>query len=284
MIKLVLKLMAISSFFCSFKLLANSKKNDLKESVYLVRTYDNKVLYQKNSKKLLCPASVAKLISSAALLDYFGPHYRFSTNFYYNGKIKEKTLFGDLIIKGFGDPMFVSEDLWKIVANIKNKGIDSIRGDILIDNSFFIKKDKKNNVKRNLNRAYEAPISAFAVNFNTVTVSIDPAENKNSLAKVTLDPYPLSFIKISNSVRTQTSKKAFITQKAYGHRLRNIILTGSIPYGSASIKKYFSVVDPIKSSGEIVKTFLSSFGVKVVGKVKRYHQVKNKKVIVESSK
>jgi len=86
------------------------------------------LLFEKWIEKPLNPASVTKLITTAAALKYLGPDHRFPTYFY---KIGE-----DLFVRGEGDPSLVVEDMKEIVWELKGRGVCNIRN-IVFDDSFF---------------------------------------------------------------------------------------------------------------------------------------------------
>ncbi len=63
------------------------------------------VIFNLNGAKCFIPASTIKLLTSAAALDSFGPDYRFETAFFATNELDSTgTLWGDLIIRGSGDP------------------------------------------------------------------------------------------------------------------------------------------------------------------------------------
>ena len=63
-------------------------------------------IFQYNPGKSLMQASILKLITTAAALEMLGKDYTFKTIVGYSGKIRKgsKTLHGNIIIKGGGDP------------------------------------------------------------------------------------------------------------------------------------------------------------------------------------
>ena len=73
-------------------------------SVYAVNIDTNEVILSWNSSTPRNPASVMKVLTTAVALDRLGPTYQWHTDFYLSGTLKNETLDGDLIIKGFGDP------------------------------------------------------------------------------------------------------------------------------------------------------------------------------------
>jgi len=101
-----------------------------------------------NPDKALRPASNQKLISTATVLELYGPDYKFETKLEYTGKIDTVThiLYGDIIIKGGGDPSLGSkyfdetkdkQFLTQWVQAVKNLGIDSVSGAVIADAGIY---------------------------------------------------------------------------------------------------------------------------------------------------
>jgi serine-type D-Ala-D-Ala carboxypeptidase/endopeptidase (penicillin-binding protein 4) len=105
------------------------------------------IISQFNPEKSLTQASILKLITTAAALELLGRDYKFKTDAGYSGKIRKsaKTLAGDIIIKGGGDPSLGSEnfpenykdfiDRW--VTDFKALGIRKVTGRIIVDDSYY---------------------------------------------------------------------------------------------------------------------------------------------------
>lgn len=78
----------------------------------LVKTLeDGKTVYSYDSLRELTPASVMKTITTATALELLGSDYRFPTTLEYDGKIEDGVLYGNLYIKGSGDPSLGSAHL-----------------------------------------------------------------------------------------------------------------------------------------------------------------------------
>ena len=105
------------------------------------------VLFDYNSGISLAPASVMKLITSAAALELLGPEYTFKTTVGYTGTLNKRTgrLNGNIIIHGGGDPALGSkyfsdhygDFLHNWVAEIRKTGIKKIRGRVITDDSYY---------------------------------------------------------------------------------------------------------------------------------------------------
>ena len=98
---------------------------------------DDKPLLALHADRFLNPASVIKLVTTAAALDSLGQGYRWSTEVMYTGNIEGQTLNGDLYFRGNGDPYLTPERFWRLLNRIFIYGIHRITGDVLIDNSYF---------------------------------------------------------------------------------------------------------------------------------------------------
>lgn len=124
------------------------------------------------------PASTQKLIATAIALDFLGADYRWQTRLYADGVVVGDALYGNLIIKGSGDPSLTHERLTALFGRLMGRGIHHIRGDIIVDNTAFV------NVAQDVNafdgqglRAYNAQPNAFLINFGTLEVSMTPSGN-----------------------------------------------------------------------------------------------------------
>ena len=119
-----------------------SKLNDagVKESgmsAYVQDVSSKQPLLAYQDKASRVPASVMKLITSYAALGVLGANYRWPLDVFAQGPIKKGTLTGDLIIKGYGAPEFNKAELRKVLKAIRGKGIHSVKGRVVFDNSYF---------------------------------------------------------------------------------------------------------------------------------------------------
>jgi len=147
--------------------------------IYVQEVNKKKPLVAINSRKLFTPASVVKLATTYAALLELGPNYRWPTNFYTNGTLKNGVLKGNLVIKAFGNPDLITEDLEPITQAIANQGLKIISGDLIIDRSYF--KTNNNNSARfdkNIYSPYNALPDAMMFNHRASKILLKPGENK----------------------------------------------------------------------------------------------------------
>ncbi|MCF6206975.1 MAG: D-alanyl-D-alanine carboxypeptidase/D-alanyl-D-alanine-endopeptidase [Sulfurovum sp.] len=170
-------------------------KKDL--SIYIKEAGESRrVVASLNASLTRTPASVIKVLTTYAAVLKLGFDYRWPTQFYRHGTLKNGVLHGDLIVKGFGDPTLNADDLDDIVAQIKAAGIRKITGNIIIDRSYFRVGTK------NSSRFDENPYSPYnampdAMMFNERVSTICVAPNQNSVSK----KYPDSSFVIHNQLQ-----------------------------------------------------------------------------------
>jgi serine-type D-Ala-D-Ala carboxypeptidase/endopeptidase (penicillin-binding protein 4) len=118
-----------------------------------------KILASRNAEKLLVPASTLKILTALVALHYLGGDYRFVTECYAD---KENTL----KIKGFGDPLFLSDVIPDFARQIQAR-IHQYK-DLVLDDSAFQQPLIIPGVTETT-EPYDAPNGAFCANFNTIS-------------------------------------------------------------------------------------------------------------------
>lgn len=91
-----------------------------------------------NADMSMVPASVMKVLTTAAALEILGEGRSFRTSLQYDGIIENHILKGNLYIRGGGDPTFGSPatfDRWG--KAVRELGIDSITGSVIGDPTVF---------------------------------------------------------------------------------------------------------------------------------------------------
>ncbi|MES2500997.1 MAG: D-alanyl-D-alanine carboxypeptidase, partial [Pseudomonadota bacterium] len=134
-------------------------------AVYVQAVDSSTPLISHNANKSFNPASVMKLVTTNAALDLLTPAYRWKTEVYRDGEVKDGVLRGNLIIKGYGAPSFNAQEFWRLLMSVQQAGITKITGNFIIDKSIF--SPNVGNAKTFDNetwRAYNALPSGFLVN------------------------------------------------------------------------------------------------------------------------
>ncbi|QOR61561.1 D-alanyl-D-alanine carboxypeptidase/D-alanyl-D-alanine-endopeptidase [Sulfurovum sp. ST-21] len=138
----------------------------------------NTIVASLNASETRTPASVIKVFTAYSAVLELGFEYRWPTQFYIHGRLKNGVLQGDLVVKGFGDPTFGTDDLDDIITEIQTKGIRKITGNIVIDRSYF-KVGTKNSSKFDENpySPYNAMPDAMMFNERVSTICVEPKKN-----------------------------------------------------------------------------------------------------------
>jgi len=126
-----------------------------------------------DAERHFVPASTLKVFTALLARDHLGLDHRFATEFHLAG--------GWLVVRGYGDPLLVSEELTTIANELAGRlGTAELVG-IAIDDSYFAENLDIPGVGAS-NNPYDACNSALAVNFNTVNV------RRNGDRVVSLEP------------------------------------------------------------------------------------------------
>jgi D-alanyl-D-alanine carboxypeptidase/D-alanyl-D-alanine-endopeptidase (penicillin-binding protein 4) len=214
----------------------------------------------------LNPASNAKLYTAAAALAMLHGDHRFETTL--SGTVKGSAISGPLVLRGYGDPSLTTADLWSMVAELKAEGVTKVTGDILVDQRFFDEQTTPPAFEQQPNEwaAFRAPVSAVALNENTVTLSVRPTQ----VGAVALSSFdPPGFVDVEGEVKTAESgaDTVGLDLSPSGRRL-SAKLSGAVAEDSRLVRYARRVEDPTLLAGYALHALLDDARIKVVGDVK----------------
>ena len=127
--------------------LADSSMSHASVSLCIINSETGERILEHNPSGSLTPASILKLVTTAAALEILGPEYAFRTQIGYTGSLNNLTgrLSGNLVIMGGGDPALGSDyfpehygnfiNSW--IGDIIKSGIKEINGRIICDDSRY---------------------------------------------------------------------------------------------------------------------------------------------------
>lgn len=268
---------ACQSLFCldSTKLLhrdlteifGDSRISDSQWSITIFSLDKNKVLFEKNPRKLSIPASNNKILTAVAALLQLGPDYRFKTQFFADGSIENGVLKGSLIITGLGDPSsssrIGSKDPFEAFRNwawkLKEHGIRAIDGKIIGDGSAFEEIPYGQGwAWDDLTEGYAAPISALQFNENLITLEIAPGLEIGSFAKSSTKP--LNYPPVDSKIRTEASGAVSITIEQ-DRATETLRIRGVVPYKNALLTRSVAAQFPIRYYLSALKQILTEEGI-----------------------
>ena len=134
------------------------------------------------------PASVMKLVTTYAALELLGPAYRWKTEAYADGE--------HLALRGRGDPKLNLESFWMLLRNLRGRGLRDIRGDVVLDRSYFGAQPQAP-LDDDTFRPYNVGPDALLVNFKALRFIFVPSD-----AGVRIYPEPaLPGLEVANSLK-----------------------------------------------------------------------------------
>ena len=250
------------------KILSSSclRKNNYGVKIYSLDRGES--LFELRAEKLFIPASNLKILTTAVALQTLGPNYRFPTELYTDGTLKDGVLDGNLYIKGYGDPKFVTEQMWLLVNELKNVPVRKITGDIIGDDSFFDdRKRVKTWIKNPGAQAYEAPLGALSFNFNTVQAYVSPGAKAGSKPEIIIEP-DTDYFTLDNHAKTLKPGKRsrLIVNRLDRNGFDEITVSGGIRLDQPRAQYFLNITDPTQYTLSTLKTYLHHAGIQFHGK------------------
>ena len=252
----------------------NSALDGATLSVSVRSAHTGEILYEHLADTRLRPASNMKLFTAASALSVLGEHHRFTTDLYMDGKVRWKVLYGDLFIKGSGDPTLLKSDIDDLVQQVKAKGVTIIKGDLVGDDSRY--DDQRYSIDlpwSDEEASYGAQVSALTVspdndyNAGTITVEVSPGNEIGEQGTVIISPLssPLTIINTSTTVETEERTSLTISRK---HGTNDLYIKGDIPINAPIQKQMIALWEPTNYVLALMKQSLKEHGITLLGKEK----------------
>jgi serine-type D-Ala-D-Ala carboxypeptidase/endopeptidase (penicillin-binding protein 4) len=169
-------------------------------SFAIVDADSGRLLFGQNPDTPRSPASTIKVVTTFAALDLLGPAYIWHTRASIRGALRGGVLDGDLILQGGGDPYMTLERWWSFAGALRAKGLKTIRGDIVVDNTAFsLPAEDPGEFDGRPNRPYNVLPDALMVNFQSIEFRLQPDVDARRV-DVIANPAPVN-LAIDNHVR-----------------------------------------------------------------------------------
>jgi D-alanyl-D-alanine carboxypeptidase/D-alanyl-D-alanine-endopeptidase (penicillin-binding protein 4) len=255
-----------------------------------VTTLDGKPLCTLNDGQLFRPASNNKLFTAAAALALMGPDKRFTTSVLAEGELAGGALKGNLKLVGGGDANFGSHetpyvepvkpavpappepatmaDVEELANQIVAKGVKTITGDIVGDDTFFAWEPYPVGWGiDDLEPGYGAPVSALTIHDSEIEMDVMPGAKAGDAAIVTALPDVPYYVMTGT---TTTIAKGGEKQRSRIHfdrpvGSRQIAVSGEVVAEAPTAKSDLAIHDPAEYAALALKGALERRGVKVNG-------------------
>jgi D-alanyl-D-alanine carboxypeptidase/D-alanyl-D-alanine-endopeptidase (penicillin-binding protein 4) len=239
--------------------------------VKIVSIKTGRTIFERGASELFMPGSSLKIVTAASALYHLGPSYRFETPILADGVTQHAI--HNLYVKGNGDPSLSDYDLEKIARVLRQYGIKTVRGDIVIDNTAFDDiLHGKGWMWDDMHRGFSAPTDALNVDFNRIAVVVRPGSKEGDPARVTTEP-DTRYVKIHKRAITRAGNSLrFHSTSEPGNSLTlhdAIDVDGNVPKGTTYQYKTYAVKDPSLFAGHVLLERLRGQGVHFKGKVRK---------------
>lgn len=263
--------------------------------VYAVNLDTGKVIADVQGEKLFIPASTRKLVSTALAARAFEGSEKIITPISYSGNASASgRVTGDLIIHAQGDPSWRStfrrgrsgDSVFESVATqIRQQGISSFSGDLIVDTSDFDKPDLLPigwDWDDLLTRDGAKP-SALSIDRSLVGIQLSPASIGQPVNVRVLSP--VTPFEIINTSETVSSGRVPTLTFERGMAGKQIMISGNLPAGSDTSGRSVVLGEPTLYAALVMKEVLQENGITIDGNVRLSDSVPRGEVvaIIESA-
>jgi D-alanyl-D-alanine carboxypeptidase/D-alanyl-D-alanine-endopeptidase (penicillin-binding protein 4) len=227
---------------------------------------DGQVLYARDPDREMVPASNLKVLTALAVLSAFGPTHRFVTEIWADTEPGADGSVGRLHVRGGGDPALTSEDLWRLAADLRRRGLRRVREGIVLDASRFDDQRWHPNWGKVSARAYHAPVAALTVNYGAFAVQVASGSAPGEPARVVLDP-PVPYLRMTNRAVTGPARgrPTLVVDRRSAGEVEEVLVEGRVRAGGAAKLHHRSVLDPVRYAGAVLRMQLEGNGIQVTG-------------------
>lgn len=236
--------------------------------VKIISLDDGKVLYTRNSNKLLHPASNMKLLTTSTAVSTLDKDFRFTTRITSDREAEDGVLSGNLYVKGSGDPLMTTADLDSIAASMKQLGIRKITGNLVGNVTYFddipwgagwMWDDEPD--------AYAAFITPLTVNENAAHLAVRPGRANGDSLSFSVEPQT-HYVPVANCGVTSSDTSLSGLSVMRRRNDSTIIIRGHMKPGDPEQQFDVSVWKPEMYFLELLKDALIRNGLEVTGETR----------------
>lgn len=250
----------------------------------VVDVQTGEVLYDRLSDRLMTPASNLKIYTSAAALALLGPDARWDTQWRSDTKPVRGNLRGDLVLVGFGDPMFSAKQLRASLTKlVETQKLRSIAGKVRVirPEGWSSLPDKGPGwMWDDEPDYYNMTITPAMMDFNVLSVRVEPSPKPGDPMNVFVTPptrYPIVKHADPSPAGTNPAWRVGFTasEPREGEptpRVRidrtpfqdDIEVQGSLRAGAKPAESRITMHDPERWIASVATVMLDELGVKVL--------------------
>lgn len=199
------------------------------------------------------PASVMKLLVTSTAVSLLPEDLHIPTEAYLKGNLTDSgELQGDVVLKGYGDPVLTVKKLDQLAEALADHGVQSVQGNIVVDDHYFSGNRLGKGWMWDDEPYYYSPqIDALSVNDNTVDVKMKPTTTGEK-PDVSVTPAP-DYVKVVNQAKTVEGRGMNLSvDRKRG--TNEMVVSGTIgeDYGS-SYEDTFTIDKPSLFTGTVFR-------------------------------
>ncbi len=230
-----------------------------------------RVLYERNARKNMTPASTIKLVTTAAALDALGPDYRIHTTLETGARVDALgRVLGDVFLVGRGDPVLSRKGpdgrtaFDAFTDALLAAGVRRIEGRLVGHERLFTDRRAEDWEWSDLVWCYGAEVSALAWNDNCATLEVAAGERVGDPAVVERSPLSRYYSLLSEAI---TSPAGTLSDLKLVRELGSnaIRLSGSQPIGAKPEALAVALEDPARYATTLLAEVLEARGIRVSG-------------------
>ncbi|HKO98888.1 MAG TPA: D-alanyl-D-alanine carboxypeptidase/D-alanyl-D-alanine-endopeptidase [Pyrinomonadaceae bacterium] len=240
--------------------------------ISVISLADGTTLYNRDADRLFTPASNMKIYTTAVALDFLGAEYRWRTSVYSavqpdgNGSIQ-----GDLVLYGRGAPDLLSRSgkseepsLTKLADDLYARGVRSIRGNVVGDESYFRGNALGDGWQWNdVQWYFGAEPSALSIDGNEIELNVVPGVADAPTIR-TSDSGKYVTVQNRMTLAKPSSRGTIGIQRGLSDN--DIAVWGEFPPGSKGFGARLSVHNPALWAANLFRDALKTRGISIEGK------------------
>lgn len=248
------------------ELLASPRLAGGRVGVCVLDAADGSCLVAHEDDRGFAPASNQKLLTAAVALATLGADHVLSTELWRCGELRDGTLYGDLVLRGQGDPSFGDgaagrQQIAALVDAVRAAGVRQIAGRVVGDGSWLGDETLGLGWQWDyLDEDYAAPFGGLCCGGNVVTVRVQPGDGT---AAVALEPAGVLPLRASVRLDAAGARSSVRVRRALGGD--TVEVDGSIAADAREQTARVTVPDPAAHAARVLAAALRDAGIESSG-------------------
>lgn len=228
-----------------------------------------RVLYERNARKNMTPASTLKLVTTAAALDAFGSDATVRTTLESAGRLDALgRLLGDVYLVGRGDPLLArpgsdGRNGFDVLADaLRDAGVKRIEGRLVGHEGLFKNRRGEDWEWADLVWCYGAEVSALAWRDNCAALKVGAGERVGDPVVVEREPESRYYAVVSTATTSPAGSASDLRlERDLGSNL--VRLSGTHPIGAEPEELDVALEDPARYAATAFVEALETRGIRV---------------------